>query len=857
MRGSKWQRVTRAITVLTAFVLTLAVYGPRSAESAAKLSGPRRVREATARPLLLVHDGHAEADIVLLSDDVLVRNAALWLTRFLAASTGARLTVGGPELLEQARVHLVAAVGDDHRLKALNARNNIRLDPGVGMQGFVLELAQRPDGPGILLCWSPQAIGCRYGLIEVLRSVRVEGKNARLGIQRVVDWPRFERRICYVNFAEHLQNAFNPNVLFDVPDNRWTLDDWDRFIDMISAFRYNTFEFWLVPSLFSPEALHGGAIQRQFAETINHVIAYGKKRGVAVHPTQAVNTVGRDWHYLCPHDPKEHAEIVALWDHWSRAIRGNESIGFFPGDPGGCIRNGCTPETYVDLCLELSRVVRRNNPGVMIEVGTWGEPMGGWGVPLWSGTPQRAARAMRYFLEKLPEFPAGTFTSINQGFSPDALPGTHGGDGRPYAREAAKRVKVLTWDYSVSEGEGTVSPRCRVRRMFERRREEAALGCYSGGICYTMAPRLQCLSLFCSAESWWDPTREPDAVLRDFGRFVFGEPLQEIGPLLEEFEVIPDWGYYPPFPYSPTRLEAAMTRLIKLLDKAEATAETRLPLAPTLVEHRRDLRFFADLFRRLAGVAITARGVTADARAVGLIPQERSELVSLDEMEEWLAEASPDAIRRKLEELSARLRGLDVQRLSDEYWKKVYGIYDHIPHPVDPRAQGATSTLFTRFHASLALASPASPLDDALRRAGGPSLRIHLGRPTSPHGWTLSGWTVQGIDHGETWQASFDQPGRIIRDNFHDLGYRWLTVRLTEGPKGAGKTIALGGRVIGRFERTGPPVTVKKEWWVTRSYPIPPGLLPASGRLEIRFTEPGIAISEVALSVQPPAETGR
>ena len=136
------------------------------------------------------------------------------------------------------------------------------------------------------------------------------------------------------------------------------------------------------------------------------------------------------------------------------------------------MRNGCTDETYVDLCLELSKIVRRNNPGVKIEVGTWGEPMGGWGVPLWTGTPDRAAKAMRNFLRRLPEFPEGTFTSINLGFSPDCLPNTHGGDGRPYAREAARICPVLTWDYSVTEGEGTVSPRCRVRRMFDRRREE-------------------------------------------------------------------------------------------------------------------------------------------------------------------------------------------------------------------------------------------------------------------------------------------------------------------------------------------------------------------------------------------------
>jgi hypothetical protein len=42
---------------------------------------------------------------------------------------------------------------------------------------------------------------------------------------------------------------------------------------------------------------------------------------------------------------------------------------------------------------------------------------------------------------------------------------------------------------------------------------------------------------------------------------------------------------------------------------------------------------------------------------------------------------------------------------------------------------------------------------------------------------------------------------------------------------------------------------VKKEWFVTRCYPIPAGLL-KNGKIEIRFTEPGIAISEVALSAE-------
>ena len=797
--------------------------------------------------------GGPPADIALLgaaADSELVRNAADWITGFVERQTRVRPAVVRQNAPVVGKRRLIAAFGDAGCAALPGLLDAGRSAPHVGREGYIIRRVSSPRGGSFLLCWSPTERGCRYGLIEVLRSLRSDGRSVASDLVRVVDQPRFPVRICYVNFAEHLQNAFNPNLLFDVPANRWSRADWERFIDMISAFRYNIFEFWLVPTLFSPEALKGGKIQRDFAETINHVIAYGKRRGVAVHPIQAVNTVGSQWHFHCPKDPQERAEIFALWDYWSRTMRGNEYIGLFPGDPGGCTRNGCTAQTYVDLCLDLAKVIRKNNPAVKIEVGTWGEPFGGWGVPLWTGKPDRAERSMRYFLSKLPEFPPGTFTSINLGFSPDCQPDSHGGDGRPYAKEAAKICPVLTWDYSVSEGEGTVSPRCRVRRMFQRRREELALGCYSGGICYTMAPQLQCLSLFCCAEAWWDPGRKPDAVLADYGRWVFGEERAEIGPLLEEFEVVPDWGYYPPFPYSPQRLRAKMAKLVTLLEKVDADSSPRLPLAPRMADYRTSLLFYAGLFHKLAGVALGLDELSAAAKATGKVPASHKGLVGLDDVDEILAESGDLPHRAELLQAAARLRQFDVPELTKNYWRTVYGIYDSIPHPVDPRAQGATSVLFSRFDCELAITHAPPAIHKPLVATGKPFVLLPLGRPGGVKGWRISGWAVQGEDQGESWRASFDEPGILAQDGFQDRGYRWLAVRLTEGPKGGGKTITVNGKRIGRFTRTGPPVQVKKEWWVTRSFPIPEGLL-KNGPLEIRFTEPGIAIAAVALSCAP------
>lgn len=814
-------------------------------------NGLQRERQQAAKPLPVVDDTHHSADIVLLTDSELPRNAADWIADFAQRTTGKALKIGGIELLTPGVSHIVAAVGNDSPLvKRLTAAGTLQLQPLVGEQGFVIQRVSDPQSGELLICWSPDPLGCRYGLIEILRSFTAKGKSVETPLGRVVDRPQFPMRIYYLNFAEHLQNAYNPNVLFDSPVNRWTLEEWERLIDMASAFRYNIFEFWLVPTLFSPEALNGGKIQTEFAATMNHVIAYGKRRGVAVLPIQAVNTVGENWHYHCPNDPKERAEIIALWDHWSKALKGNDYIGLFPGDPGGCVRNGCTAETYVDLCIELSKVIRKNNPTVTFEVNTWGEPFGGWGVPLWSGNRQRAEQSMKYFLAKLPELPPGTITSINQGFSGDCDPNTGGGDGRPFAKEAAKTRPVLTWDYSVTEGEYTVTPRCRIRRMFQQRQAEMTLGCYSGGICYTMTPKLNCVSAFGCAEAYWNPNQKPEDVLAEFGRLTFGEDLAAIGPLLEEYEVVPDWGYYAPFPYTPQRLRESMTKLLPLLKSVKPEAKARLPLVATMAEYRASLIFFADLFQKLGSIAADLEEASTLAKKVDKVAANREGLLSLSELEVIVEQSGTSDEAIALRDAVKRLRSYDLAALRKSYGDTVYGIYDAgIPMPADPRSSDAIGRMFDRFYFNQLRPVAATSFRLGLKSANTPLLAVALGDPAGERGWTLSGWTAQGEYQGETWRASFEQPGILTRDDFEDKGYQWLTVRMADGPAGSRKSISINGQEIGQFLRTGPSLDVKKEWWVTRNYPIPKGLL-KDGHIEIRFTEPGIAVSDVVLAVE-------
>ena len=64
-----------------------------------------------------------------------------------------------------------------------------------------------------------------------------------------------ERRIYYNNFASHLLNAYNPNMIYPDLPFRWTMEDWESCLRMVASFGFNVFEFWLVPYFFSRESL--------------------------------------------------------------------------------------------------------------------------------------------------------------------------------------------------------------------------------------------------------------------------------------------------------------------------------------------------------------------------------------------------------------------------------------------------------------------------------------------------------------------------------------------------------------------------------------------------------------------------
>lgn len=472
--------------------------------------------------------------------------------------------------------------------------------------------------------------------------------------------PYFSHRSYYVNFAEHLQNRWNINMMYPNAPNRWTIEDWNRLMAMIKAFGFNCFEYWLAPTLFDPSALDGGGIYSEFASTMRQVNEIAHGLGMRTKPVCVANTIGPDWYLACPNIPEEKKLILDLWRHWMREADCVDIVSIFPGDPGGCNRNGCTHETYVDLCLELTEVIKQENPSAAVEIGTWGAPFAGWGgdlrnVPGWDGTwamlndqtietPEtpweiwngrlpRAKAAMEYFIKRLPEFPEDTLVAINLGFNGDG-DAVLGGDARPYAREIAKTLRITTWDYSLAEGELICYPHWRLPRMAARRREERSAAPYIGGMSYTMSPKLNLLTQYAAGRFFMNPDADPDAVSRDFCAKVFGKEHAILGELFEAFEVVNGWGHYPRRKWSKEVLVEKYAEIIEHLEAADMSKCT-LPLFPDPEEYCQDLLWFARRFLEMAG-------------------------------------PNPDR-----------------ERIKKEYWEKALAIYDVIRMSADQRAHGA------------------------------------------------------------------------------------------------------------------------------------------------------------------------
>lgn len=466
------------------------------------------------------------------------------------------------------------------------------------------------------------------------------------------------RIIYYNNFASHLLCAYNPNMYYPDLPYRWSDDDWRRLVDMIAKFGFNVFEFWLEPRLFCREGIES-AVGAEFARQINVVIEHAHTRGMQVQMIAGLATVGEKWRTLCPNLSDEWSEIRYLWETWVRRMPGLDIAGIFPGDPGACSRNGCTAETYIDKSVEISLLLDKIRPGIGIEFNTWGPPFFGWGniymppdshgefVPehqhtAWTFSKARADKSMNHLLKRLPDFPANTAVSINLGFNGDGNPAGEQ-DARPWAQAIAKTHRILTWDFSLTEGENAVYPHYRFSRLFARRKEEHAAAPYSGGICFTMTPKLNQLSLFESAQSFKSMEADPRALAEEYFAGLFGEAGRSLVDDYRLFETIPDWGCYDVVQMPRADYHARMSGFVKRLEDLSGSVNASATLFPDPETYRQELLFFARLFADLTGPA-----------------------------------PEYDALKKA-------------------YWDRVYRIYDQLPDHVDPRPKGNTERFIKHF----------------------------------------------------------------------------------------------------------------------------------------------------------------
>ncbi|MBP3391200.1 MAG: hypothetical protein J6L76_00250 [Clostridia bacterium] len=430
----------------------------------------------------------------------------------------------------------------------------------------------------------------------------------------------FERRECYVNCAEHLLNRENVNIMFEQASQQWSREEWKAFFRQIFAFGYTDFSVWIPPTLADP-----GTRRTNATKTINMMIECAHEEGLKFQAMLSVNTFGGEWYFACPNDPKDKARILECWRYYARSLKDVDYWGLFPGDPGGCNRNGCTHITFLELSLEICAIIKEYQPNSIVNFGTWGTPYSGWGgdmrhtenwdgtwamltdpsnhnpaIPchIWNGTKTRAKQCIEDTIRYLPRFPKDTMFSINVGFNPMSEL-QEGYDGAALAREVAKTHKVATWDYFASEGELICYPHWRVNRYQRKRVQDMDNAPYFGAICYTMTPKMSQLMLYCGAQLMIDPDQDIDVLVGNFSELVFGD--RKIGGLMEAFEIVPTWsGYEPRRQFTKKELLAMFAELKTRLIKSQGFVP-KLPIFPSVDEYRETLLWHVEHFTELLG----------------------------------------------------------------------------------------------------------------------------------------------------------------------------------------------------------------------------------------------------------------
>ena len=142
----------------------------------------------------------------------------------------------------------------------------------------------------------------------------------------------YTHRTCYVNFAEHLQNTWNVNLLYEDAPGIWTEAEWEAFFKELKAFGFTNFQFWIPPTLCKPGEQRNKAIRQ-----LNMIIHKCHQAELTVNPFIAVNTIGAEWYFACPNDPEDRKRILEIWEFFADNLTEADIVLYFPEIPADVI----------------------------------------------------------------------------------------------------------------------------------------------------------------------------------------------------------------------------------------------------------------------------------------------------------------------------------------------------------------------------------------------------------------------------------------------------------------------------------------------------------------------------------------
>ena len=372
------------------FAFLLALAGPLAAADLWP-AGLHRQRDLAERPLTLVEAGQGGDRYPVGSP------TARWCAVPQTGSPNSRsarperpLRYGHWKDSLTAGPHVVALVGDEHPwLRELVAAGRFQIDPRVGEQGYVIRRVRDPQRGDMLMCWSPAELGCRYGLIEILRSLAGRWQDGDRAIWAAWSSGRSFRCGSVTSTSPSICRTRSiPTCCSTCRSNRWSdarMGAVHRHDLGVPLQRVRVLA--RADAVLAEDALQGGKIPtrvRRDDESGDRLRQVARRRRASdpggEHDRRVlVLRLPQGSRRSCP-DRGLVGPLVQV------AARATVPSASFPAIRAAATATAARAETFVDLCLELSQVVRRNQPGTWpIEVGTWGEPMGGWGVPLVDG----------------------------------------------------------------------------------------------------------------------------------------------------------------------------------------------------------------------------------------------------------------------------------------------------------------------------------------------------------------------------------------------------------------------------------------------------------------------------------------